>query len=398
MIIKPKPVNPGDRSFIESEKNLDNVAFNVLKYNNRPVPTDPKDKIIITSFSEFGCEIVSAMYCIPEIIRKNPGKYFIVVGWYGREYLYKHLVDEFWELKEEHQWLREYARAFHHESKNLKKIEKKLANYGKICDASVLGVIAIGNKCNKCGSVWGDISGVKECKKCLSNDIEGSIFGNVHNWKSKAVKIPKPSLAKMEEAKKYIRPNSVGVFARGRKCYGRNLQPEFYKKLIHLLQSMQYNVVWLGEKTSTQPCPIDDVVDFSRMPESRDLELTLAIISQLQFTVQFWTASTRLASMMGIPYILFESPDQIWGIGQEGIRRSLCDFGPSKLVVSHFKNVYENNDVAIEHVRRAILEMQVNNYEDIFGLLENPMLVRLMKEQRLNKIYQDATNGFKTIS
>ena len=52
MIIKPKPVNPGDRSFIESEKNLDNVAFNVLKYNNRPVPTDPKDKIIITSFSE----------------------------------------------------------------------------------------------------------------------------------------------------------------------------------------------------------------------------------------------------------------------------------------------------------------------------------------------------------
>jgi hypothetical protein len=43
-------------------------------------------------------------------------------------------------------------------------------------------------------------------------------------------------------------------------------------------------------------------MDFSRLPEARDLELTLAIISQLQFTVQFWTASTRLAAMVGTPF------------------------------------------------------------------------------------------------
>jgi hypothetical protein len=41
-------------------------------------------------------------------------------------------------------------------------------------------------------------------------------------------------------------------------------------------------------------------------------------MTNLQFTIQFWTASTRLASMMGVPWILFESPDQIAGNGQEG--------------------------------------------------------------------------------
>jgi hypothetical protein len=81
------------------------------------------------------------------------------------------------------------------------------------------------------------------------------------------------------------------------------------------------------------------------MPESRDLELVLAIISHLKFTVQFWTASTRLASAMKVPWLLFESPNQIVGNGQEGIRIALTtDEDKKKLVLSNYFNVLENQE------------------------------------------------------
>ena len=85
-------------------------------------------------------------------------------------------------------------------------------------------------------------------------------------------------------------------------------------------------------------CPISQILaDYLKL---RDLELTLAIISQLSFTVQFWTASTRFASAMGTPWLLFESPDQICGNGQEGKRIALTsDPNKKKLVVSQFFNV-----------------------------------------------------------
>ena len=46
------------------------------------------------------------------------------------------LVDEFWELKEEFQWLRDYAKAFHNESKNIDRLEKTLGDQGFVfkCD------------------------------------------------------------------------------------------------------------------------------------------------------------------------------------------------------------------------------------------------------------------------
>ena len=67
---------------------------------------------------------------------------------------------------------------------------------------------------------------------------------------------------------------------------------------------MDYNPIWLGEKQSTLACPVSDVVDMTRKPEARDLELTLAIVSQLEFTIQFWTASTRLSALVGTPYLV----------------------------------------------------------------------------------------------
>jgi len=369
--------NFGDCKPIAKEKTLDKINFRVHKFNGRPRPKDYKKILFISAFNEFGCEMVGCLYCIPRVLQQFPGYYNIVVGWYGRSYLYKHLADEFWELPEEHQWLREYAKAFHHRSINLTRIEKSLLEIGKIVTAENLGKVAIGNTCKSCKSFWGSNKYEEFCPKCKSEDLVHSIFSDVPHWKNFARGIPRPSEAKISQANALLKTNPVGIFARGRKLYGRNLQPEFYVNLIKLLENMGYNPIWLGEKQSTMPCPVDHIVDFSRMNESKDLELTLAIISQLKFTVQFWTASTRLAAIMGVPYLLFESPDQIWGNGQEGFRRNLCSFGPSKLVVSHYKNVYNDNEAALNLVERAINEMEDDNYEDIIGLVNAEMVEKM---------------------
>ncbi len=222
----------------------------------------------------------------------------------------------------------------------------------------------------------------KLCPKCESNMVQSSPFGDIMYWRSKVIRIPFPDVKKIEEVKSFIKPNTVAIFARGRQTYGRNLQPEFYIKLIKLLEDMGYNPIWLGEKVTCQPCPVDHILDFSRHPLSQDLESTLAIIRQCTFTIQFWTASTRLAGIMGVPYILFESPDQIWGMGQEGFRRNLCDFGPRKLAVNHFLNVYNNNDEGLKIVQRCVEELMGGNYEDIIGLVDKTATTHLRKEHR----------------
>lgn len=357
--------------FNSKAEKLVNIEFNVFKFNDKPKPD--KDKITIVScLSEFGCETIGCLFCLPRIFKEIPGDYKIAVGWYGREYFYRHLVDEFWEIKEEFQWLRDYCKAFHNDSKNLAKLENALSAYGKTIKSHQLGQIAVGNRCKKCGHLWGDTNYVKECPNCKGDDIIRSLFGDVQYYKKQAVPIPKPSAEKMELADKYLKENPVAIFARGRTTYGRNLQPEFYVKLISLLESMGYNPVWLGEKQSTLACPVDHIVDFSRLPECRDLELTCAIVSKCKFTVQFWTASTRIAALMGTPHLMFESPMQIWGEGQEGFRLGLLkDMAPIKIVISHFLNTKEDHPGAIKIIERAIKEMEVGNYKDIIGLVDN---------------------------
>jgi hypothetical protein len=384
---KRKPMKLLKKSNTKEEP-LEDIQFNIYKFNNRPKPADRRQILVIGCFSEFGCETVGVLYCLPRILQQYPGKYKIVMGWYGRDYLYKHLVDEFWEIKEEHQHLREHCRAFHHESKNLAKIEKSASEHGIVMPSDHMGRIAIGAKCNhpSCNHFWISVKHEDKCPKCSHKNVRQSVFGDIAYYKKQALRVPVPCDEKMELVKKYLKPKSVGIFARGRKCYGRNLQPEFYVKLISLLQSMGYNPIWLGEKQSTQPCPVDHIIDFSRMDESRDLETTLAIVKQLEFTVQFWTASTRLAGMMGVPYLLFESPDQIWGRGQEGYRRNLCDFGPRKLSVNHFWSVYEDNDAALEVVKQCINEMEEGNYEDHIGLVESRMVVESMMNDNKDRI------------
>lgn len=365
---------------------LVDIDFNVHKFTARPKPEDSSRIMIISCFSEFGCEVVGALYCIPRIIKENPDLYVIVMGWYGRDYLYKHLADEFWETKEDVQWLRDYALAFHHNNKNLSRIEKTVSKYGKIVTAEALGRLAVGNKCNKCFHHWGQIENVTVCPKCKEKDIIKSLFGDVAGWKRHINPVPKPCEAKLSLASTFLGKKPVGVVARNRATYGRNLQPEFYVKLIHSLQSKGYDPIWLGEKQCTLECPVPGIVDMSRKPESRDLELTLAIVSKCKFLVQFWTASTRLAALMNVPYLLFESPDQLYGTGQEAYRLSLCTTGRGKVVLSHFLKVYNDHDEAIELVEASIAEMEEGNWKVKIGMVDEELVVDNMMKSKSNRL------------
>lgn len=371
-----------------SEQRLGELRFTVHKLNHRPKPKT-RDRIkIISCFSEFGCEMIGSLYCIPRLLKRYPGAYIIVMGWYGREYLYRHLVDEFWEIKEEHMWLRDTARAFHNLSHNLKKLEEAVTEFGDVIPAVALGKYAVCNMCRTCGKFWHEWRRKTECcPACQSTLLVRSIFTDIEKNRPQAKQIPRPSLELQEWAKGLVKKPAVGIFARARKTYGRNLPAEFYVKLITRLESCGYSVVWLGEKQSTLPCPVDHIMDFSRMPESRDLEKTLAIICNLEFTIQFWTASTRLAGIMGIPFLLFESPEQIYaslsGImgAQEGKRLELSSFGPKKIVLAHYMSVLEDQDRALDLVDKAVAEMKEGNYEEILGMVEDEQFIAQLQQE-----------------
>jgi hypothetical protein len=370
---------------IVNEEPICNIQFNIHKFTSKVKPTSPADILIISCFSEFGCEVMGAMYCVPRLIAENPGAYIIVMGWLGRSYLYRHLADEFWELKEDFQFLRDKAMAFHHVSKNLSKLEKTVANYGRVISADKLGGFAVANSCKDCSHIWAESE--KFCTKCGSRNTIKSLFSDVKYWKKRMTPIPRPSKEKLELAEKYIPSDKcVGVVARNRITYGRNLQIEFYEKLINKLEAMGYSIIWLGEKQCTLPCPASHITDFSRLPEAKDLELTLAIVSKLKFTVQFWTASTRLASIVGTPFLLFESPDQLFGNGQEAYRMALTTIGKKKLVLSHYLNVYNDNDSAIDLVEDCIKEMENGDWKDVIGMVDEKSIVTQLREQNLHRL------------
>lgn len=374
----------------KKEKKLKTVNFKVYKFNNRIKPEKTNRIKIISCFSEFGCETIGCMYCLPRVIRQYPGQYIIAMGWHGREYLYRHLVDEFWEIDESCMWLREYTRAFHHISDNLKKIEESATVYGNVIPSAALGKYAVSNMCRTCGKFWHEWRKISDCcPACKSTVIIRSIFTDIAKYKQQACFIPQPKEDALEWAKGKVGDNFVGIFARSRATYGRNLPPDFYVNLIKLLREMGYDVIWLGEKQSTIPCPVSDVLDFSRLEESKDLEKTLAIICQLRFTVQFWTASTRLAGMMGVPFLLFESPEQIYcsysglSAAQEGKRLELATFGSKKIVISHYKSILENQNEGLILVKKAIEEMNEGNWEDIIGLVEDRDFSNTLKQEFL---------------
>jgi len=387
--------NPGDNRQISDEEPIADVQFNIHKFTNRPRP-DKAQVVIIPAFSEFGCETLIPLYCIPYLLRgQYQGRYSIVMGWYGREFLYRHLVDEFWELKEEYQYLREYCRAFHHHSQNLKKVQAKAREVGHVVPDNDVANVCCYPRVLSCPRKAGEdicqgrvsqFRDFQQCQKCgVSLPAEG-LFNDCVAGRKGAVWLPSPSSEKLEKARAELPPKSVGITARGRTCYGRNLTPSFYERLIWLLEDMGYNPVWLGEKVTTLPCPCPRIFDYSRRASVRDLEQTLAYVANMECTIQFWTASTRLAGAVGTPFILFESPDQIWGNGQEGMRLHLTSRGPKKLVIAHYRNVVEDNTKALKLAETAIRDVGEGDYSTIVGMAENEQAVRNMMWAKRDKI------------
>lgn len=363
----------GNGLYMGKEKTPPEARFKVHKFTDKKRPIDPGKRLIVSVFSEFGCESIAVNYCLPFLYGVSPQYYKIAVSWYGREYLYRHLVDEFWELGEDLQWLREYNHAFKHGSKTMDKIERELTKQGVFVPAAVLGNLCVGNYCRNCRVFWADCNKAAFCPTCRKDDFIGSMFSRIPEFRPFMTPVPRPGKAALERVKDFIKPNMVGVFARRRVSYGRNLSADFYADLIRRLESMGYNVIWLGEKQSSLPCPLPHVPDFSQMPDARDLELTLAIISQCKLTVQLWTASTRFAAMMGVPYLIVETPDQILSPGQEGLRLSLVTKSPQhkKMVYSHFRCFEDDIPGGLAAIERGVREIGEGNFNDVIGPVEN---------------------------
>lgn len=391
-IFQPNRYNPGNTKIAEDEEILDEIKFKIHKFTPRKRPANKSNVAIFPHFSEFGSELIESIYTLPMVLNgPYQGKYTIVLGWQGRAYLYKHLVDEFWEIGEEHQHLREYCRCFHHDSKNLRLAEKNASKYGVVVNApEVYGLDILYPRLPCCQTCKGPLMFTDEgqiCITCHACHHRVGIYNEIKYAKRHlAVWPPKPSAAKLEVAAKYLKPNSVGVTARHRTCYGRNLSKEFYEKLVLRLESLGYNPIWIGEKETTLRSPFDRIVDYCVTEDANDLETTLALVSQLKFTVQFWTASTRLAGMVGTPWLLVESPDQIWGRGQEGIRLNLCTKGKGKLVLAHYVNVNSDHDAGVNMVEAAIREMEAGDYSDHFGLVENKDWVVDMRNKNAARV------------
>ncbi len=362
----------------QSEEKIEEVKFKVHKFTPRLKPKDRRNVIVFSCFSEFGTEILGSVYCIPSLLAKHPGKYSIIMGWKGRAFLYKHLVDEFWEIDEQHMWLRKYCRAFHHYSVNLSKLEEQARKTGTLIDPLTMGseaVYPVVSKCLRCGKSVRRTKRGQVCRGCKFIYNHPGFFERMEESKKLAV-WPVISQEKKEAMGKYLKPNSIGITARNRAAYGRNLPPIFYERLIYQLEDMGYNPIWLGEKTSTHPCPFERIFDFTSMSESDDLECTLGLVSHLKFTIQFWTASTRLAGLVDTPYILFESPDQIYGgagsPGHEGFRLKLCTKGDKgKLVLCHYNDIASSHDTALDLVKQAVRGVEEGDYGEILGMVDN---------------------------
>jgi hypothetical protein len=86
--------------------------------------------------------------------------------------------------------------------------------------------------------------------------------------------------------------------------------------------------------------------------------------------------------MVGVPYILFESPEQIWGTqGQEGLRRKLCDIGKSKLIACHYADARDNVDKTLDYTMQALSEVEAGNYSNLMAFNVYPEARSSMERQ-----------------
>jgi hypothetical protein len=355
----------------QKQKQTDKFVFkkHIFKKSNK------SQVVFILNFSEFGVETLSCLYSIPMITDVYKSFKTIVVGWSGREYLYRHLVDEFWELDESFYYLKDYSNAFYNTSKDIKNLEKKLGSFGVVVTSGFLGNFFVANVCKNCLNYWTEKK--ESCDRCGFKNFSLPILETLD--KKNAVGIPVPFDTGIE-----IPNNSVAIFARNRKTYGRNLPKDFYLNLNNNLKQKGYNPIYLGENSTS--LNMSDCVDFSSSPNSKKLEFTLETLSKVKFTIQFWTASTRLAAITKTPYILVESPNQVGYHAQELKRIALTtDFNKKKIIVCHYLDFLKNQDIGISLINDAINEIENNNWNHIIGMVKNKEILHsIIKENKLD--------------
>jgi hypothetical protein len=343
-----------------TEATLDAVNFKILKFT-QVNEDDLPPYLFINCLVEFGCETLLPHYFLPTLQHKKSTYRIVCVGWQGREVLYENFADEFWAIDPKFNYLRNYTRAFAGFSKNIRNIEKALAKFGFVYKCATIGNYFLKNDCPKCLKIIYGVD-IKKCPQCKNGEIKRSILGDVSLHKKKYVHLD----LNLEKYKfwvnEVIHKKTIGIFARGRVTYGRNLSDVFYINLIRGIKDRGYDVIWIGEKESTLPCPVSDVFDFTKCEYSNDLGRCLALVQNCAATFQAWTASTRLSQIVNTPYCLVESPDQLYGRGQEGRRLYLLtpDMNNKKIILSDYAEV-----------KTQQLEFSTFCLDNFFDFLEN---------------------------
>lgn len=358
------------RKFFKKLKNQ-NVIFNELTFIKHIFTQENmfQKKLFYLSFGEFGCEALLPSFVIPRLNNNFPDYRKIVVGWSDREYFYRDLCDEYWEIDSQHMILKNNSYAFQNTSQELQSLSKRLRLIGSVIDGNKMGKICVSAKCLKCFFEFEIDRGDIYCPKCHSDKIESSLLQGCKYYKKYRSSLPSINKHFIDFANSYIPENTVALFARNRKTYDRNLSESHYDKIIELLTSYGFHVVLLGEKVSSHNLKNKKIINFIDHQFSNNLEAAFAIVNRCIFSLQFFTASTRIASILEKPFIIFESTDQIYGRGQEGIRLSLMtkNYNNKKIVLANYKDVVENIEESIELLKQAIEEFVFQkNAKDLF--------------------------------
>ena len=331
--------------------------------------TDISSRLFYFSFAEFGCESLIPTFLIPRINTGFNRYRKIVLGWSGREYFYRNVCDEFWELDEKFMALKNESYAFKNISREIIALNKRLSNLGIVINGDKMGNLCLNCRCQDCSEEFyrdrGDIS----CIKCGSNRVIKSLLQGCKEYKKSISPLSPIGDKYVEWANSIIPVKSVALFARNRKTYGRNLPENFYDKIIDLIISMGYNVVLLGEPISSYNIQSPKIINLFNTEYAGNLEAAFAAVNKCDFSIQFYTASTRISSLLDKPFILVESPDQLFGRGQEGRRLSLMtkNYSKKKFIVSNFSDVLDNFDKFFTIFKDAAEDFVFkNNPEDVF--------------------------------
>jgi hypothetical protein len=350
-------INYNDGSALEKESILEMALFNKIIFNyenNRPI-------VFLSALVEYGCESLLPHFYLKKFSQVFKDYHKVVIGWPGRKHLYYGFVDEFWQIDEGLTYLRHYTKAFTGMSRNIKNIEKALERFGKVIKSNDLNLFFCEGICKNCQTKFVNSSRIAACKKCGSEELMQSVLGDTTYHKKNYMPINFDFSGYENWLNEVADGKCIGIFARNRKTYGRNLPAEFYQVLCNGLVEKGYKILWLGEKESTLPCIDDTFFDFTTSKFVDDIYACHGLVSRCKATFQAWTASTRLAQATNTPYCLVESYDQIFGMGQEGKRINLLtkDMSKKKIIFANYRTVMEN----IEYFAKQCLDYFINFIE-----------------------------------